>query len=125
MSRPPVHTRAGFRASLLLLPMLVAAGCARVDEFPPHDCTAEYEAFLKDYNAQVIKEAKATLLELEPKEKALAADPAQTAELEELRRDLTKLRRRLDHPEFFTFATIADVPADNRSTGTAGVGGLR
>ena len=60
MSRPPVHTRAGFRASLLLLPMLVAAGCARVDEFPPHDCTAEYEAFLKDYNAQVIKEAKAT-----------------------------------------------------------------
>lgn len=112
MSRPSLMPRAGLRAAVLLLPLLVAAGCARLDEFPPHDCTAEYEAFLKDYNAQVIKEAKANLLELEPTEKALAADPSKAAEWEELRRDLTKLRRRLDHPEFFTFATTAEVPAE-------------
>ncbi|MEZ5432519.1 MAG: hypothetical protein R3F31_15335 [Verrucomicrobiales bacterium] len=95
---------------LLLLPMLVAAGCARVDEFPT--IAPPVRGLPPGYNAQVIKEAKATLLELEPKEKATRGRSAQTAELEELRRDLTKLRRRLDHPEFFTFATIADVPAD-------------
>lgn len=110
MSRP--SERPGFpsKAALLLPLALLLAACARSDDFPPYDCTAEYEAFLPAYNLQVKAEAEARVKELEAKEKELAAAPAKAEELAETRKELAKARHRHQNPEFFTFATPEDLP---------------
>lgn len=77
-------------------------------EFPPYDGTAEREAFWGYYNQKVL-----TGLQAQEKELAEAvakeADAGAKAGLEE---ELAKVRERLRKPEYFTFATIEDLPKD-------------
>lgn len=77
-------------------------------DFPPYDGTKEREAFWSFYNKKV-------LTDLQNQEKDLSAQIAKESDAEKkagLQSDLTKVRERLKKPEYFTFATPADVPAD-------------
>jgi len=101
---PPAPRPAGrlalLGAVLLALPLAAA--------FPPYDGTAERDAFWDFYNRKVLTQLQTQAKEL-PEQIAKASTPEEKAALEA---ELAKTRARLQKPEFFTFATAADVPAD-------------
>lgn len=101
---PPAPRPAGrlalLGAVLLALPLAAA--------FPAYDGTTERDAFWDFYNRKVLTQLQTQAAEL-PEQIAKASDPEEKTALEEA---LAKIRARLQQPEFFTFATAADVPAD-------------
>jgi microcin C transport system substrate-binding protein len=101
---PPAPRPAGrlalLGAVLLALPLAAA--------FPPYDGTAERDAFWDFYNRKVLTQLQTQLKDL-PGQIAKATAPEEKAALEA---ELAKTRARLQKPEFFTFATPAEVPAD-------------
>lgn len=101
---PPAPRPAGrltlLGAVLLALPLAAA--------FPPYDGTTERDAFWDFYNRKVLTQLQTQLKEL-PEQIAKTTDPEEKTTLEA---ELAKTRARLQKPEFFTFATAADVPAE-------------
>lgn len=97
-----------FLKLLLLLP-LILAGCGETDLYEPYDGEAEKQAFFEDRTEVVIEELQAleTSLLKQLDELPADADPATRKELEE---QLANTRRRLASPEFFTFASMKDLP---------------
>ncbi len=93
---------------LLLLP-LILCGCGDTDLFAPYDCEEEKQAYFVERTQIVIDE------QTKLKEKLLKqlselpedADPVVKAELE---KNLANAERRLKNPEFFTFASMDDLP---------------
>ncbi|MFO1484272.1 MAG: extracellular solute-binding protein [Verrucomicrobiaceae bacterium] len=77
-------------------------------DFPPYDGTKERDAFWSFYNKKV-------LTALQNQEKDLSAQIAKetdTAKKTELETQLAQTRERLKKPEYFTFATPADLPTN-------------
>ena len=80
---------------------------AHASNFPPYDGTAERDAFWAFHNERVADQ-------LRTQEKQLADDLAKAADdaaKVPLQTELDRVRARLAKPEFFTFATPADLPA--------------
>jgi len=96
---------------LLPLATLILVGCGDTDLYAPYDCTEEKEAFFKDRTQVVIKEQEAIRDKLLKQLEELPAD-APAAKRDELQKDLANTERRLKSPEFFTFASMEDIPAD-------------
>lgn len=95
---------------LLLLP-LILSGCGDTDLFAPYDCEEEKQAHYKE-RTQVVIEAQTKLRENLTKELAELPKDADPAMKKELKEKLANAQRRLKSPEFFTFASINDLPAD-------------
>ena len=95
---------------LLLLP-LILSGCGDTDLFAPYDCEEEKQAHYKE-RTQVVIEAQTKLRENLTKELAELPEDADPAMKKELNEKLANAQRRLKSPEFFTFASINDLPAD-------------
>lgn len=76
-------------------------------DFPAYDGTVERDAFWAFYNKKV-------LTGLQGQEKDLAEQVAKAdAEVKgELEAELVKVRERLKKPEYFSFASLADLPGD-------------
>jgi len=88
-------------ACLFPLPDPLAAG-----NFPPYDGSAERDAFWEFHNNRVVEQLRTEegrLTEQLAKETSNAAKGA-------LQTSLAGVRERLAKPEFFTFATIVDLP---------------
>jgi microcin C transport system substrate-binding protein len=101
--------RLSFPSSLFaLIAVLCGTSAPHAADFPPYDGTKEREAFWGFYNKKV-------LTGLQDQEKDLAAQIAKETDAAKkagLETELGKVRERLKKPEYFTFATPADVPAD-------------
>lgn len=95
---------------LLLLP-LILSGCGDTDLFAPYDCEEEKQTHYKE-RTQVVIEAQTKLRENLTKELAELPEDADPAMKKELKEKLANAQRRLKSPEFFTFASINDLPAD-------------
>lgn len=110
MTCPGVTHRFTVKAALSILLLgsgLFAVGRLPASDFPPYDGTAEREAFWEFHNKRVVEQ-------LRSREKQLADDLAKApddATKASLRIDLEQVKARLAKPEFFTFATPADLPA--------------
>lgn len=94
-------------AILLLAATLASAVPLLASNFPPYDGTAERDAFWDFHNKRVVGQ-------LRTQEKQLADDLAKAtddAAKAALRTELDHVKTRLAKPEFFTFATPADLPA--------------
>jgi microcin C transport system substrate-binding protein len=94
-------------AILLLAATLASAVPLLASNFPPYDGTAERDAFWDFHNKRVVGQ-------LRTQEKQLADDLAKAtddAAKAALRTELDHVKARLAKPEFFTFATPADLPA--------------
>jgi microcin C transport system substrate-binding protein len=76
--------------------------------FEPYDGTKERDAFWEFYNKRVQTRLETEAKEL-PEQIVKATDPQEKADLEAA---LAKVRARLLKPDYFTFATPADVPAN-------------
>jgi len=95
-------------AAFFVLPVaMLPGGCGEPDRFEPYDNTTEVARFYEGYNEKVLKELKDDLEELAAK---LAAMPAEAEEREGLEEALANTRRRLKSPEFFSFASMSDLP---------------
>lgn len=75
--------------------------------FPAYDGTRERDAFWSFHNKKVLTRLQDEAREL-PQQIAKAADPLEKADLE---KQLAKVQERLKRPDYFTFATPADLPA--------------
>lgn len=110
----PIKTRCapGMAGRLLLLWLAVCMGGLGTQEAeaapPAYDGTKEREAFWAYYNQKVLDRLKVDEKDL-LKKLAETTDESAKAPLQEA---LDKLRRHLQKPDFFTFATLADMPAD-------------
>lgn len=92
--------------------VLIVSGCDSSLELPPYDNTAEVEAFFPRFNKEVVERLEKEVATLEDE---LAAwergeNPGSGLSEEETREALERTRERLENPEFFTFATIEDLP---------------
>ena len=94
-----------FFVSLIIL---CAFETGAVAEFPAYDGTVERDAFWAFYNKKVVTGLQVQEKEL-PEQIAKATDAEARAGLEA---ELVKVKERLKKPEYFTFATIQDVPGD-------------
>lgn len=93
---------------LLSISIALTAVIASAADFPPYDGTTEREAFWDYYNRQVVERLKVSERDLSEK---VTAEPDETAKAA-LGEELEKVRRRLLNPEFFTFATVEELPGD-------------
>jgi microcin C transport system substrate-binding protein len=86
---------------------MVSLGFAEAADFPAYDGTKERDAFWAFHNRKV-------LVQLQDEERALTAEAAKAPEAERaaVEKKLAAVRERLKKPEFFTFATPADLPPD-------------
>ena len=89
--------------------MSLFVSCTQEEEFPPRDNTQEVAEFYQHYNTQVKETIAADIVAL----KEELADETLTEEVKaEKLKDLDRLLERQKNPEFFTFATINDLPSD-------------
>lgn len=86
---------------------LLLAACGEADRFAPYDNTEEVEKFYERKNEETPKELESQKEELS--EKLAEASEEERPELEE---ELANLERRLGTPDFFTYATMDDLPGD-------------
>lgn len=91
------------------LVVALLGGCGREEEFLPRDNSAEVDAFFESESERVTKQLKEELRALEEE---MAGGGMDADELAKAQEQLNRLLVRLEHPEFFTFASEADVPAD-------------
>lgn len=91
-----------------LLLLLLCGGLVRGADFPPYDGTKERDAFWDFYNKKVLDQLQAQAREL-PGQIAKETD---SSKKQDLQKQLEATGERLKKPEFFTFATPADLPAD-------------
>jgi len=94
-------------AVVALAGLLSSCGEAET-RFPAYDGTAERDAFWELYNKRVLADLQAQEKQL-PDAISKEADPAKKQALEE---QLALVQERLKKPEFFTFATPAELPQD-------------
>lgn len=95
----------------LLLPLLILSGCSDTDLYAPYDCEEEKRAFFKSRTEVIIKE-QSQIKEKLLKELEELPEEAAEAKRMELEKKLANAERRLLSPEFFTFASIDDLPDD-------------
>jgi len=88
--------------------ILVSCGDGGQNRFPDYDGTAERDAFWSYFNDQMLKRLQAQEKGLTEKITA-EADEEKRAELQV---ELNKVQHRLGNPEFFTFASLSDLPSD-------------
>lgn len=92
-----------------VLCLAVLSPAAQADErFPFYDGTKERDAFWELYNRKVLERLQAQEKEL-PEQIAKETDPTKKAALE---KEWSLVVERLKKPEFFSFATPAEVPQD-------------
>ena len=96
---------------LLLLIPLILCGCGDSELYAPYDCEEEKQNFFKIRTETVIKQQEKKKKEITKKLAELAQD-ADEPKREELEEALVNVERRLKSPEFFTFASMDDLPAD-------------
>ncbi|MBL9159236.1 MAG: ABC transporter substrate-binding protein [Verrucomicrobiales bacterium] len=97
-----------FSIPLLACLALIDAASLHAADFPPYDGTAERDAFWEFHNKRVLEQ-------LQTQEKQLADELAKTTDAGAkgaLQSELDHVRTRLTKPQFFTFATPADLPGD-------------
>ena len=99
---------------LLVLPFILC-GCGDTDLYAPYDCTEEKEAYYKARTQVIIDQQKELEEKLLQQLEELPED-ADAATKEGLEKKLANARRRLESPEFFTFASMEDLPADLKWT---------
>lgn len=92
----------------MLLALFLAPLLASASNFPPYDGTAEREGFWAFHNPRVVEQLQSQEKQLAEQLAAATDESAKTA----LEEELAALRERLAKPEFFTFASPADLPAD-------------
>ena len=90
---------------------LILSGCGDTDLFAPYDAEDEKRAFFENRTQVIIEEQKAIEKQLLEKLRKLPEDTP-SAKLQELEKDLANARRRLASPEFFTFASMEDIPSE-------------
>ncbi len=95
----------------LLLPLLILSGCSDTDLYAPYDCEEEKRAFFKSRTEVIIKE-QSQIKEKLLKELEELPEEAAEAKRMELEKKLANAERRLLSPEFFSFASIDDLPDD-------------
>ncbi len=95
----------------LLLPLLILSGCSDTDLYAPYDCEEEKRAFFKSRTEVIIKE-QSQIKEKLLKELEELPEEAAEAKRMELKKKLANAERRLLSPEFFSFASIDDLPDD-------------
>lgn len=83
------------------------SGCGQQDGFPPYDNTEEVALFYERYNEQNRRETLNKLAEIIEQ---LRDESLTTEAREELQIQLEKAELKAQYPEFFTFATIDDLP---------------
>ncbi len=77
-------------------------------DFPPYDGTKERDAFWSFHNKKVLAHLQDEVKQL-PEQISKTTDAQEKADLE---RQLAKVQARLLKPDYFTFATAADLPSD-------------
>lgn len=95
-----------WRVALCLV--ILGLGSSVFAEFPAYDGTKERDAFWAFHNKKVLTKLQDEAKQL-PEQIAKATDPVEKQDLE---KQLAKVQERLKKPEYFTFATPADVPTD-------------
>ncbi|MGA0898871.1 MAG: extracellular solute-binding protein [Luteolibacter sp.] len=95
----------------LLLPLLILSGCSDTDLYAPYDCEEEKRAFFKSRTEVIIKEQSQIKEKLLKELEELPEEAAEATRME-LEKKLANAERRLLSPEFFSFASIDDLPDD-------------
>lgn len=98
------------RHSLItLFAAVLIISCSDYDEFPDRDNTQEVDAFYLHYNEQVKEKLESDIASLK---KALQASELSNEDKVVKEAELKELMERNEKPEYFTFATIDDLPED-------------
>ena len=98
---------------LLSLPLVLVAfvllGCRKAERFADYDNEEEVAVFFES------RQNEKVLAELEKKKGELTkklTEPGEEEDPRELEEDLADTNRRLGNPEFFSYATMTDLPGD-------------
>ncbi len=99
---------------LLLATLVLAAGCERALVLEPYDSTEEVAAFFPRFNRDTEQRLQRQLEQLEDEMESWSRgeDPDNGMTEEGTEAALELARERVRQPEFFTFATLDDLPAD-------------
>ena len=92
--------------SKLLIVLTFLVGCGESERFASYDNREEVKGFYQGRNKEVLINLEEMKQDLTKK----IADPEEEDKLEDLKRDLANNDRRLESPEFFTYATMEDLP---------------
>lgn len=94
---------------LSILTGLLVVSCTQKEEFPPRDNTDEVGKFYQEYNEQVVAKIEADITQIKDE---LASEYLTDSEKQEKEESLSQLLVRQKSPEYFSFATMADLPSD-------------
>ncbi|OUU87611.1 MAG: hypothetical protein CBC36_06800, partial [Verrucomicrobiaceae bacterium TMED76] len=90
----------------LSLILIFLVSCGETERFAAYDNEEEVNGFFETRNKEV-------LVSLEEKKSELTkkiAEPEEGDELDVIEKDLANNDRRMDSPEFFSYATMAELP---------------
>ena len=94
--------------SKLLIVLTFLVGCGESERFASYDNSEEVKGFYQGRNKEVLINLEEMKQDLTKK----IADPEEEDKLEDLKRDLANNDRRLESPEFFTYATMEELPSN-------------